>query len=1305
MLGLLLLSWIQAPVRVASAGGGSAASDRVGPNPGSSSLLGPLARTVEVPAPAAPAARSCSGSGTCARAVHPFVGSYVTEWYDVSTYASVMGNSSPPGLIDPSMAYDPGVAAEGAVGGVEVLFGGLTPWGPTNYTYVGVPATAPLPDEVPTPSIVWVNISSYVHAPSPRYGASMTYDAADGYVLLFGGQYGGANQTLGDTWVISVTYQGEVVNPPPGPATFRFQILGWAHVHERVSPSPRTGAGLTYDPVDNYTVLFGGTDAPTIYDDTWTYSAGTWTQLHPAQSPVGRAFAGFVFDQAAAYALLLPGLGSGPDAWGFAHGIWTPVAPSTPLGLRQYETAAYDNATGVVTAFGGQNASNFSDLYSDTWNFSTPPTWYPIDSYGPVARAAAAMAYDPQIGCDVLFGGASAGGWLNDTWLLCSWTTTVAPFTINVVPSTPVSDRPAVQAGDNASFTIVPSGGTWPYEYWIEAIDTTHGPLVGFNDVSSNGTYSQTFTFPISANYLISVVAEDSYGDLDTVNLTFPVGTVMVPDWQPVFDTYAFSNFRSAWSDGGNCYGFATTMILYWEHDVLGESETPYLPYAVNETADLREPPPLSGTPGPGMNSTTLAIMVHQTMDPGNSLAAGYGWTPADMAISYAHMLSTLSSGQVARMYLTNDTKAKGAVYHAVVVYGEQTLANGSIDLDVSNPNDPQATETALYDPTAGTFSYGMWVSFEVPKVAPVSTLRPSWFGHWTHVNSTEYDTQGHGYFFVSGLAPITVTLLHGGTDSFGDGGSLADSQTFVEGIANSSGIEEPSGAGTVQVFALPYYSDNLYTLGDPAPGSSPIEVLLATNVSGTPVVQGYDLNLTSATEHDFTLGLESDGGVLDVGGTAASVNVSFGQLIENASDLLNVTDLAFPAFAQATFTVLNWSGLNSSANASVVVRVVTDNGTGTTTEYRLTNGQLGLGAGTVLSVPVTFHEVGLPAGAEWSATVNSSTLRTSSTSLTFDETNGSYSYALGSQNTSWAAPSGQITVAGVPVNRTVTFRLLVYAVTFVESGLSGSTLADRGWTVVLNGSRLWSRLSTIVFPGLPNGTYRALVTGPSGYREATNGTVGVSGPTTVPVALSKGTTVTLTYRERGLPAGQPWSVETRGWGPETRASTLKLQNLTPGSYTWSVVAPLRGEVITAKVGPSSIPVGGSLNVSHSMTVQLTFAYPYGLTFVPSGLSAGSWSITLKDHTEQAAWNRTIEFNLSNGTYPYRVGEIPGYSSSGVPTPARVHGGPATVTVTFTPRKGDSPRTVDPVPSVLPGALAVVGPAQGARRPSRTRGG
>ena len=1239
------------------------------------------AGSVSVPSTVSASATPCAAADACP-GIHPGPGGpYVTEWFNTTIYASVTPSDGPPPMLGSSMAYDPGNSAEGSIAGTVVLFGGIASWGATNYTYVGIPATVPLPDGQPTASVVWVNITHYLlRSPSPRYYAAMTYDAHDGYLLLYGGEYAGINAALADTWTLSVIYQGEIVNPPPQPATFKFLLFGWSPAGIGGNhPPARAGAGLAYDAVDGYAVLFGGYNDPTYFSDTWTYSAGVWTPISPAPSPYARAFAGFVWDAANGYALLLPGLGGSKDTWGFVHGLWTPIASSTPTGPRWAQSIAYDDDSGNVTVFGGVNTSTMA-TYSDTWNWSKPPPmWAEVDSYGPVDRGAAAMAYDAQIGCSVLFGGSTTGvsGELDDTWLLCTWPLRIAPFTLTLVAHPGVTDRPQVRSGGNATFTVTPAGGTWPYYFVIRLWDGPEDSLsihAGF----FYGPTTVTFTFPISANYLVSAHAVDYYDETAHANLTYPVGTLMVTDWQPLWESYPFSNYGSPWSSAGNCFGFSTTMILYWQHDIRNGAETPYLPVSVWTTANLTAGPPVEPDDGPGMDGATLAIMLHQTVAQGvSSLGGGGGTAPSDFAANWAALDASLAAGQPAVLIMYAPHAG-----HAVVAYGEQTLPGDVFEIDVSDPNAPQTTEHGFYNASNDSF---WWTGpAPVPNFdqfgvlsAPIPlTLAPNMFSHakWTSGNSNDYDTQANGYYFVAGLAPLTVSLSGGGTDSFGDGGTTADSQTFVQGIANSSGIEEPDASGTLQAFALVNLTGNTYTVTDPASGSSPILALLATNASGTSRVRGLDLNLTSPQPHDFSLRLEPDGTVLDLGAASAELNISFGQLVGTTSDSLNATGLVLPADAVASFHVLHWAGLASATVPAVEVQISTDNGTGPTTRYTLTNGQTGLGTGTIVSYPVTFEETGLPSGTSWSVRLNSSALHSTGASLVFNATNGTYGYTASSAGDVWAAPPGSVSVNGGPVTVSLTFHLVEAPVTFVEAGLPATLLAKDGWTVVLNGSLEHSVSGSITFPTVPNGTEPVLVTGPSGYTSNGSGTVSVSGATMVSVGFSRGHTVTLRFVEKGLPRGQSWSASlNRDRVGQFKGSTLIFANLTPGSYSYAIVAPLVGQTVAVHEGKASIPLSGTLDLTKSAKVSVTFVYPYRVTFTESGLASGTWSITVKGETRSNVTGEPIQFALPNGTYAFKIGTEAGYSGSASPSKVHVKGGPAVVGVTFKPRAHHDP--------------------------------
>lgn len=72
--------------------------------------------------------------------------------------------------------------------------------------------------------------------PPARTGAAIAFDAANGTVVLFGGN--GRSRSLGDTWI----WDGSA----------------WTQTHPSTSPPALSGAQMTYDPVSHDLVLVGG---------------------------------------------------------------------------------------------------------------------------------------------------------------------------------------------------------------------------------------------------------------------------------------------------------------------------------------------------------------------------------------------------------------------------------------------------------------------------------------------------------------------------------------------------------------------------------------------------------------------------------------------------------------------------------------------------------------------------------------------------------------------------------------------------------------------------------------------------------------------------------------------------------------------------------------------------------------------------------------------------------------------------------------------------------------------------------------
>jgi PKD repeat protein len=256
----------------------------------------------------------------------------------------------------------------------------------------------------------WTLVGSNI-GPS-RGTPALAYDAADGYVLAFGGG-GDVGASYNDTW----TYSAGT----------------WTNITAKLTtaPGPREAANMVYDAAMGRILLFGGyTNQGLSYgnsyvvNDTWTYLNGTWTNI-------------------------------------------TAAAGTAPPGTYT-ATMAYDAADQEDVLFGGgvTTASGIgAGLTSITWIFQNG-TWTNITSSittSPPPRDQASMAYDARDGYVVLFGGKYGLGELNDTWKFVGnrWTQIAGPTSYGSyvgVPSPP-DRRGGMLAFDTAADYLVLTEG------------------------------------------------------------------------------------------------------------------------------------------------------------------------------------------------------------------------------------------------------------------------------------------------------------------------------------------------------------------------------------------------------------------------------------------------------------------------------------------------------------------------------------------------------------------------------------------------------------------------------------------------------------------------------------------------------------------------------------------------------------------------------------------------------------------------------------------------------------------------------
>jgi hypothetical protein len=313
----------------------------------------------------------------------------------------------------------------------------------------------------------------------------MTYDAANGYVLLFGGT-GPGGQMLGDTW--------------------EFNGSRWTEFSQ-VMPA-MTGASMAYDAHLGQVVLFGGLDSSGVpQNETWTWNSLTgWTLQDVAVSPPARYDATLSdVESGTGSFVLYGGLGAtatspattstsgessvttgpssvGPqdvpataddpsavvgsatlnDTWTWDGARWTEQTANGPPALAG-ASATWDPTLGEVLMFGGTSdgTNDAGSLLNTLWAWDGA-SWMARQTPSPLppARWGATLTYDAAIRGDVLIGGQEAAGPVADEWLYTKSATTSHAWTSIKPTSRPAAAAGSAAAWDSATSQLILFGGS-----------------------------------------------------------------------------------------------------------------------------------------------------------------------------------------------------------------------------------------------------------------------------------------------------------------------------------------------------------------------------------------------------------------------------------------------------------------------------------------------------------------------------------------------------------------------------------------------------------------------------------------------------------------------------------------------------------------------------------------------------------------------------------------------------------------------------------------------------------------------------
>jgi YVTN family beta-propeller protein len=476
---------------------------------------------------------------------------------------------------------------------------------------------------------------------------------------------------------------------------------------------------------------------------------------------------------------------------------------------------------------------------------------------------------------------------------------------------------------------------------------------------------------------------------------------------------------------------------------------------------------------------------------------------------------------------------ATGAVYVTDDGSSNVTVIDTSVQAVVDTVTLPAPSQGIAYDPLNGDLYATGELSDNVSVVEGENE---------TVVGTIPVGHDPLGIAFDPSNGALFVTNDHSGNVSVIDGATDAVVANWAVGLDPGAVVYDPwddaiyvTNAGANTTSALRVGPSSAVTINVAGlPGGTPWHLLLgsmgrtvtAPNLTLVLPNGTYPYEISESTPNFLPSSASRPNGVIEVDGASVNLTITYQETF-----LVTFRSTGLPSWATYSFLFngILWANVSAVAPANTTLvngsYPFTFVGTDWSYLYSVSPRAGGLtvaGAAATLTFsfsrayPVTFHESGLPAGSAWSINISGPTSTSTTSTLTWPEANGTYSYGVVPPSGFGAVPpNGSFTVTGDGVRVNLSFfstLVPLYGLWFNESGLP----LGIAWSVEINGvPENGSTQPTFRIPE-PNGTYEFAVPPVEGAGERFSATT-VPGLSVTLVGAGASVAVTFT----GLPIVQ----------------------------------------------------------------------------------------------------------------------------------------------------------------------------------------